>query len=121
MSTVKVGIDDKEFELLKIVLASHPDWEPWVVHQFLDALLNPYRPQPKPPGHEKMAWPIEVLNRSPFFTSRLKTILMSEGVCTLGDVMKMREIDLLKMPALGRKSLNDLKECLAMHGLTLKN
>jgi DNA-directed RNA polymerase subunit alpha len=51
---------------------------------------------------------------------RLKNILLAEGAYTLGDVLKMREIEWLKVPNMGRRSLNDLKECLAIHGLTLR-
>jgi DNA-directed RNA polymerase subunit alpha len=80
-------------------------------------VLEPYRPKPV---EEKLEWPIEVLGRSRYFTMRLRNILLAEGAYTLGDVLKMREIEWLKTPNMGRRSLNDLKECLAIHGLTLR-
>ena len=113
-----IGIDEKEFEILKVVLAAHPTWPADSVHAFVAKVLEPYRP--KPPADEKLAWPMEVLDRSPYFTMRLKNILLAEGAYTLGDILKMREIEWLKVPNMGRRSLNDLKECLALHGLTLR-
>ena len=37
----------------------------------------------------------------------------------LGDLIQRTENELLKPPNLGRKSLNEIKEVLAAHGLTL--
>lgn len=116
----EIGIDDKEFELLKMVLAAHPDWEPQAVHGFLDALLKPYRPKPMTPEDEKMRWPLEALDASPHFTRRLKNVLLAEGCKTVGDVVQLSEHEWLRTtPNMSRRSLNSLKECLAGFGLTL--
>jgi DNA-directed RNA polymerase subunit alpha len=112
-----IGIDEKEFEILKVVLAAHPTWTAESVHAFVAKVLEPYRPKPV---EDKLEWPIEVLGRSRHFTMRLRNILLAEGAYTLGDVLRMREIEWLKTPNMGRRSLNDLKECLAIHGLTLR-
>lgn len=37
----------------------------------------------------------------------------------IGDLIQRTENELLKTPNLGRKSLNEIKEVLASHGLTL--
>jgi DNA-directed RNA polymerase alpha subunit len=113
-----IGIDEKEFEILKVVLAAHPTWPADSVHAFVAKVLEPYRP--KPPADEKLAWPIEVLDRSPYFTMRLRNVLLAEGAYTLGDVLRMREIEWLKTPNMGKKSLNDLKQCLSLFALQLR-
>ena len=53
---------------------------------------------------------------------RVKTSFTQEQVKdshTVGDLIQRTENELLKTPNLGRKSLNEIKEVLAAHGLTL--
>lgn len=45
--------------------------------------------------------------------------LMSAGITTVGEVLGMSENDILKLPSAGRRTLNDIKEVLAVRGLTL--
>jgi DNA-directed RNA polymerase alpha subunit len=45
--------------------------------------------------------------------------LQNENLETLGDVCKYSEAELLRIPNFGRKSLNELKEILSFHGLSL--
>ncbi len=52
-------------------------------------------------------------------TVRSANCLKSEQVLYIGDLIQRTENELLKTPNLGRKSLNEIKEVLATHGLTL--
>jgi DNA-directed RNA polymerase alpha subunit len=48
---------------------------------------------------------------------RISNALRNDGAVTLGDVVKLTEGELLRMPNFGRKSLAELKEALASLGL----
>ena len=52
-------------------------------------------------------------------TVRSANCLKAENVYYIGDLIQRTENELLKTPNLGRKSLNEIKEVLASHGLTL--
>ena len=52
-------------------------------------------------------------------TVRSANCLKAESVYYIGDLIQRTENELLKTPNLGRKSLNEIKEVLAAHGLTL--
>jgi len=65
--------------------------------------------------HPLFLQPIDTLELS----ARSLNSLKSEGVKTIGDLVQKTESDLMKTPNLGRKSLNEIKEALAVHGLTL--
>lgn len=52
-------------------------------------------------------------------TVRSANCLKGEQVFYIGDLIQRTENELLKTPNLGRKSLNEIKEVLATHGLTL--
>ena len=52
-------------------------------------------------------------------TVRSANCLKGEQVFYIGDLIQRTENELLKTPNLGRKSLNEIKEVLAAHGLTL--
>ncbi len=50
-------------------------------------------------------------------SQRIKTCLYNEDIKTMFEVIEMTEAELLRVPNFGRKSLNELKEFLAGHGL----
>src|SRR5471030_1141941 len=52
-------------------------------------------------------------------TVRSANFLKAENIYYIGDLIQRTETELLKMPNLGRKSLNEIKEVLASRGLTL--
>lgn len=52
-------------------------------------------------------------------TVRSANCLKAENIYFIGDLIQRTEIELLKTPNLGRKSLNEIKEVLASRGLTL--
>ena len=52
-------------------------------------------------------------------TVRSANCLKAENIYYLGDLIQRTENELLKTPNLGRKSLNEIKDVLASHGLTL--
>jgi len=52
-------------------------------------------------------------------TVRSANCLKAENIYYIGDLIQRSEIELLKAPNLGRKSLNEIKEVLASRGLTL--
>ena len=52
-------------------------------------------------------------------TVRAANCLKAENIHYIGDLVQRAEIDLLKTPNLGRKSLNEIKNILLSHGLTL--
>ena len=52
-------------------------------------------------------------------TVRSANCLKAENIYYIGDLIQRTENELLKTPNLGRKSLNEIKEVLAQHGLTL--
>lgn len=53
------------------------------------------------------------------FTSRSANSLKAEGIIYIGDLIQRSELDLLKTPNLGRKSLNEIKTVLQTYGLML--
>lgn len=50
---------------------------------------------------------------------RSSNCLRAENVYLVGDLIQLTDIDLLKTPNLGRRSLNEIKEVLAQRGLVL--
>lgn len=52
-------------------------------------------------------------------TCRTVNALLSENIITVGQLIQKTDNELLKIPNLGRKSLNEVKECLAANGLQL--
>jgi len=45
----------------------------------------------------------------------------AENICCIRDLTQQTENDLLKTPRLGRKSLDEIKEVLALRGLSLRS
>ena len=62
-----------------------------------------------------MLRPIEDLE----LTVRSTNCLKGEDIYYIGDLVQRSEIDLLKTPNLGRKSLNEIKNMLSSRGLSL--
>ena len=54
------------------------------------------------------------------FTRRTHHCLIAENIHTLDDLLKWSEIELLKTPNLGKKSLTEIKNVLAQKGLSLR-
>lgn len=52
-------------------------------------------------------------------TVRSANCLKAENICYIGDLIQRTEAELLKTPNLGKKSLTEIKEVLASHGLSL--
>ena len=52
-------------------------------------------------------------------TVRSANCLKAEEVMYIGDLVQKTEVELLRTPNLGKKSLNEIKEVLASHGLSL--
>jgi DNA-directed RNA polymerase alpha subunit len=53
-------------------------------------------------------------------TVRTTNCLMSEDIFTVSELISFRENDLFKIPNMGRKSLNDIKDRLKKYGLKLE-
>lgn len=71
---------------------------------------------PPPPATISLGKGLRELSLTPLAGN----ILHSEGVSTVGALIALTEMDLLKMPNLGCKTLRDIKEKLAVFGLALK-
>ena len=52
-------------------------------------------------------------------TARPDNCLREEGITTIEQLLDTPEIDLLKLPNMGKKSIREIKEQLAQHGLFL--
>ena len=52
-------------------------------------------------------------------TVRSANCLKAEAIQYIGDLVQRTEVELLKTPNLGKKSLTEIKDVLAMHGLSL--
>ncbi|MCP5149434.1 MAG: DNA-directed RNA polymerase subunit alpha [Chromatiales bacterium] len=70
---------------------------------------------PEPPVDPILLRPIDDLE----LTVRSANCLKAENIYLVGDLIQRTEVDLLKTPNLGKKSLTEIKEVLAAHGLSL--
>ena len=52
-------------------------------------------------------------------TVRSANCLKAENIHYIGDLVQRTEVELLRTPNLGKKSLTEIKEVLESHGLTL--
>lgn len=71
--------------------------------------------KPQPPVDPILRRPVDDLE----LTVRSANCLKAENIYYIGDLIQRTENELLKTPNLGRKSLNEIKEFLGTHGLTL--
>ena len=71
--------------------------------------------KPQPPVDPILRRPVDDLE----LTVRSANCLKAENIYYIGDIIQRTENELLKTPNLGRKSLNEIKEVLGTHGLTL--
>jgi DNA-directed RNA polymerase alpha subunit len=53
--------------------------------------------------------------------NRIKNCLRCEGIYTLNDLLEYSKTKIAKIPNMGRQSMQELEEYLAMHKLELKN
>ena len=90
------------------------------------ALLDPVdlpglRRGPDTPSSERVAFPAELMRSVDDLelTVRSANCLRTENLYLIGDLIRCTEIELLKTPNLGRKSLNEIKDALALRGLAL--
>ncbi|MDU0811002.1 MAG: DNA-directed RNA polymerase subunit alpha [Burkholderia sp.] len=72
-------------------------------------------PSPKPEINPILLRPVDDLE----LTVRSANCLKAENIHYIGDLIQRTENELLKTPNLGRKSLNEIKEVLALRGLRL--
>lgn len=82
----------------------------------------PDEPQPETEAVAVAAEPDPVLMRPVDdleLTVRSANCLKAENIHYIGDLIQRTENELLKTPNLGRKSLNEIKESLSVHGLSL--
>ena len=71
--------------------------------------------KPQPPVDPILRRPVDDLE----LTIRSANCLKAENIYYIGDLIQRTENELLKTPNLGRKSLNEIKEVLGTHDLTL--
>jgi len=116
------NLTEQELDLLKTIIISRRTWDSDRIIAFTDTILDSYGiclPE-VPLDEEKLRMPISALTKSFHFTVRLHNILRAENIRTVGDIINHTENGLLRLPNMGRRSLNDLKACLAELGLSLK-
>ena len=85
---------------------------------FVD-IKNSVEPNEDPSFHPlidpKLICPVEDLE----LTVRSANCLKAEGIKYIGDLVQRTEVELLKTPNLGKKSLTEIKDVLAERGLSL--
>lgn len=69
----------------------------------------------KPPVDPKLIRPVDDLE----LTVRSANCLKAENIFYIGDLIQRTEVELLKTPNLGKKSLTEIKDVLASRGLSL--
>jgi DNA-directed RNA polymerase subunit alpha len=69
----------------------------------------------EPKVDPKLLKPVEELE----LTVRSANWLKAEGIKYIGDLVQRTEVELLKTPNLGKKSLTEIKDLLASQGLSL--
>jgi len=77
--------------------------------------IKPPPPPPPPPVDPILTCPVDDLE----LTVRSANCLKAENIYYIGDLIQRTETELLKTPNLGKKSLTEIKDVLASHGLSL--
>ena len=62
-----------------------------------------------------LSYPIENLN----LTIRARNCLRAKDICYIGELVQCTEVELLRLPNLGKTSAEDIEDALAVHGLSL--
>jgi DNA-directed RNA polymerase subunit alpha len=76
--------------------------------------------QPQPEKHENEMDPILLRPVDDLeLTVRSANCLKAENIYYIGDLIQRTEVELLKTPNLGKKSLTEIKDVLASHGLSM--
>ncbi len=93
-----------------------------IFHEQLDAFINISafsEPVPEkeeePKINPQLLKPVEELE----LTVRSANCLKAEGIKLIGDLVQRTEVELLRTPNLGKKSLSEIKDVLSREGLTL--
>ncbi len=92
-----------------------------ILQQQLAAFVDLQQEEQKEPQKEELQFdpvllrPIEDLE----LTVRSTNCLKAESICYVGDLVQRTEVELLKTPNLGKKSLTEIKTVLASYGLSL--
>jgi DNA-directed RNA polymerase subunit alpha len=73
------------------------------------------KPKPEPEMDPLLLRPVDDLE----LTVRSANCLKAENIFYIGDLIQRTEFELLKTPNLGKKSLTEIKDVLAQHGLSL--
>ena len=81
----------------------------------LDSDLAPEVAPPEDEVNPMLLRPVDELE----LTVRSANCLKAENIYYIGDLIKRTEVDLLKTPNLGKKSLTEIKDVLAQRGLSL--
>ena len=79
-------------------------------YQFEDGRLRKFRE-----GYYSLMKPVDELE----LTVRSANCLKAESINYIGDLVQRTEVELLRTPNLGKKSLTEIKEVLISHGLEL--
>ena len=82
-------------------------------------LVRLLRAEKATPGDAKNSDPISIGKVA--FSARVHNCLRNHNIKTLEDIALLTPADLLRMPNFGLKSVTEVKEVLADHGMTLNN
>ena len=93
-----------------------------IFHEQLDAFINissftepVVEEDNEPKINPQLLKPVEELE----LTVRSANCLKAEGIKLIGDLVQRTEVELLRTPNLGKKSLSEIKDVLSREGLTL--
>jgi DNA-directed RNA polymerase subunit alpha len=89
--------------------------EQFSVFAALEGTPAPVEKPPAPKIDPILLRPVDDLELTP----RSSNCLKAQSIHYIGDLIQYTETDLLRTPNLGRKSLNEIKQVLAEHGLSL--
>lgn len=112
--------EEQIYEVFKILLQQNKGVDGKTLAQeaviMIDTLYEAERIRTQAAEREKTAPVWEILN----LTVRTANCLKGEDIRTLEELCSKKEIDLLKIPNLGRRSLNEIREALAQRGMMLR-